>query len=110
MALLFSALRVLLGLFFAASGVVKLTDRVSGDVYQQLVSGAGAPATILRRGCVSLLRSRAGGGLARVPRARREGRSVGPRVARPVLGAEARAGVSRGSSAQDRGQPDPRVE
>ncbi|XP_066495014.1 transmembrane protein 35B [Tiliqua scincoides] len=38
MALLFSALRVLLGLFFFASGLVKLTDRVSGDVHRQLKS------------------------------------------------------------------------
>uniref|UniRef100_A0A8D0BZC3 Transmembrane protein 35B n=1 Tax=Salvator merianae TaxID=96440 RepID=A0A8D0BZC3_SALMN len=38
MALLFSALRVLLGLFFAASGAVKLTDRLSGDVHRQLKS------------------------------------------------------------------------
>ncbi|XP_062996227.1 transmembrane protein 35B [Elgaria multicarinata webbii] len=38
MALLFSALRVLLGLFFAASGVVKLTDQIASDVHQQLKS------------------------------------------------------------------------
>ncbi|XP_028594795.1 transmembrane protein 35B [Podarcis muralis] len=38
MALLFSAIRVLLGLFFSVCGVVKLTDRISGEVYEQLKS------------------------------------------------------------------------
>ncbi|XP_061453528.1 transmembrane protein 35B [Rhineura floridana] len=38
MALLFSAIRVVLGLFFSLSGVVKLTDRISSEVYQQLKS------------------------------------------------------------------------
>ncbi|XP_063167706.1 transmembrane protein 35B [Candoia aspera] len=36
MALLFSALRVLLGLFFAVCGAVKLTDRIAGDAHRQL--------------------------------------------------------------------------
>ncbi|KAF7245692.1 Transmembrane protein 35B [Varanus komodoensis] len=36
MALLFSAIRVLLGLFFSACGAVKLTERVSGDLHLQL--------------------------------------------------------------------------
>ncbi|XP_044281207.1 transmembrane protein 35B [Varanus komodoensis] len=38
MALLFSAIRVLLGLFFSACGAVKLTERVSGDLHLQLKS------------------------------------------------------------------------
>ncbi|KAJ7304372.1 hypothetical protein JRQ81_011925 [Phrynocephalus forsythii] len=38
MALVFSALRVLLGLFFSVCGVVKVTDRIAGDVYQQMKS------------------------------------------------------------------------
>lgn len=37
MALLFSAIRVVLGLFFLAAGAVKLTDRVSAEVYQEMV-------------------------------------------------------------------------
>uniref|UniRef100_A0A6B2F313 Transmembrane protein 35B n=1 Tax=Bothriechis nigroviridis TaxID=88079 RepID=A0A6B2F313_BOTNI len=36
MALLFSSLRVLLGLFFAVCGVVKLTDRLAGDAHRQM--------------------------------------------------------------------------
>ncbi|KAE8624225.1 hypothetical protein XENTR_v10005873 [Xenopus tropicalis] len=36
MALVFAAIRVLLGLFFGLSGVVKLTDQISADVYKQM--------------------------------------------------------------------------
>ncbi|KAM4044303.1 transmembrane protein 35B [Anomaloglossus baeobatrachus] len=38
MAIVFTAIRVLLGLFFAIAGVVKLTDQVSAEVYQQMKS------------------------------------------------------------------------
>ncbi|XP_053123208.1 transmembrane protein 35B [Hemicordylus capensis] len=38
MAFLFSALRVLLGLFFCVCGAIKLTDRISGEAHQQLKS------------------------------------------------------------------------
>uniref|UniRef100_A0A8C8RAB8 Transmembrane protein 35B n=1 Tax=Pelusios castaneus TaxID=367368 RepID=A0A8C8RAB8_9SAUR len=38
MALVFTALRVLLGLFFLLTGVVKLTDRISAELYEQLKS------------------------------------------------------------------------
>ncbi|XP_003228027.2 transmembrane protein 35B [Anolis carolinensis] len=38
MARVFSALRVLLGLFFALSGLVKISDKVSGDLHQQMKS------------------------------------------------------------------------
>ncbi|XP_032083694.1 transmembrane protein 35B [Thamnophis elegans] len=36
MALLFSALRVVLGLFFAVSGAVKLTDLIAEDAHRQM--------------------------------------------------------------------------
>ncbi|CAM2104674.1 transmembrane protein 35B [Caretta caretta] len=38
MALVFPAIRVLLGLFFLLTGAVKLTDQISGELYQQLKS------------------------------------------------------------------------
>ncbi|XP_068125220.1 transmembrane protein 35B [Hyperolius riggenbachi] len=38
MAVVFTAMRVILGLFFALSGVVKLTDQVSPEVYQHMKS------------------------------------------------------------------------
>ncbi|XP_042297232.1 transmembrane protein 35B [Sceloporus undulatus] len=38
MALLFSALRLLLGLFFSACGLLKLTDRFSAELHLQLKS------------------------------------------------------------------------
>ncbi|XP_069827663.1 transmembrane protein 35B [Dendropsophus ebraccatus] len=38
MALVFSAIRVLLGLFFGFSGVIKLTDQVSAEVHQHMKS------------------------------------------------------------------------
>ncbi|KAL8220511.1 UNVERIFIED_CONTAM: hypothetical protein K2H54_048568 [Gekko kuhli] len=38
MALLFVALRVVLGLFFVITGSVKLTDQISSEVYQQMKS------------------------------------------------------------------------
>ncbi|XP_054855175.1 transmembrane protein 35B [Eublepharis macularius] len=38
MALLFAALRVVLGLFFVVTGAVKLTDQISGDAYRQMKS------------------------------------------------------------------------
>ncbi|KAG6929176.1 transmembrane protein 35B, partial [Chelydra serpentina] len=38
MALVFPAIRVLLGLFFLLTGVVKLTDQISAELYQQLKS------------------------------------------------------------------------
>ncbi|XP_053310662.1 transmembrane protein 35B [Spea bombifrons] len=38
MAFLFTAIRVLLGLFFGLTGVVKLTDQIAADVYQQMKS------------------------------------------------------------------------
>nr|XP_056703622.1 transmembrane protein 35B [Euleptes europaea] len=38
MALLFAALRVVLGLFFVVSGAVKLTEQISGEVYRQMKS------------------------------------------------------------------------
>ncbi|OCT92097.1 transmembrane protein 35B [Xenopus laevis] len=36
MAFVFTAIRVLLGLFFGLSGVVKVTDQISADVYNQM--------------------------------------------------------------------------
>uniref|UniRef100_A0A452I7Z1 Uncharacterized protein n=1 Tax=Gopherus agassizii TaxID=38772 RepID=A0A452I7Z1_9SAUR len=36
MALVFPAVRVLLGLFFLLTGAVKLTERISAELYQQL--------------------------------------------------------------------------
>ncbi|XP_005988556.1 transmembrane protein 35B [Latimeria chalumnae] len=38
MAFVFTALRVLLGLFFVLAGALKLTDQISAEVYQQLKS------------------------------------------------------------------------
>ncbi|XP_075051594.1 transmembrane protein 35B [Mixophyes fleayi] len=38
MAFVFSAIRVLLGLFFGFSGVIKLTDQISAEVYQHMKS------------------------------------------------------------------------
>ncbi|KAG9493057.1 transmembrane protein 35B [Eleutherodactylus coqui] len=38
MAIVFTALRVLLGLFFAFSGVIKLTDQVSAELYRHMKS------------------------------------------------------------------------
>ncbi|XP_048355144.1 transmembrane protein 35B isoform X2 [Sphaerodactylus townsendi] len=38
MALLFTAIRVVLGLFFVITGVVKLTDQISAEVYRQMKS------------------------------------------------------------------------
>ncbi|KAM8975075.1 transmembrane protein 35B [Pelodytes ibericus] len=38
MAFIFTAIRVLLGLFFGLSGIVKLTDQISADVYNQMKS------------------------------------------------------------------------
>ncbi|KAK6474348.1 transmembrane protein 35B-like [Huso huso] len=38
MALVFTVIRVLLGLFFTLAGAVKLTDQISEDVYKQLRS------------------------------------------------------------------------
>ncbi|XP_037737886.1 transmembrane protein 35B [Chelonia mydas] len=38
MALVFAAIRVLLGLFFLLTGAVKLTDQISAELYQQLKS------------------------------------------------------------------------
>ncbi|XP_060114387.1 transmembrane protein 35B [Heteronotia binoei] len=38
MALIFVALRVVLGLFFVITGSVKLTDQISSEVYQQMKS------------------------------------------------------------------------
>ncbi|KAM9320994.1 transmembrane protein 35B [Gastrophryne carolinensis] len=36
MAVVFTAIRVLLGLFFAFTGVIKLTDQIFPEVYQQM--------------------------------------------------------------------------
>ncbi|XP_073522109.1 transmembrane protein 35B [Phyllobates terribilis] len=38
MAIVFTAIRVLLGFFFTIAGVVKLTDQVSAEVYQHMKS------------------------------------------------------------------------
>uniref|UniRef100_A0A8D0G7S8 Transmembrane protein 35B n=1 Tax=Sphenodon punctatus TaxID=8508 RepID=A0A8D0G7S8_SPHPU len=38
MALVFTAIRVLLGLFFLLAGAVKLTDQISAELYQQMKS------------------------------------------------------------------------
>ncbi|XP_063810488.1 transmembrane protein 35B [Pseudophryne corroboree] len=38
MAFVYTAIRVLLGLFFALSGVIKLTDQISAEVYQTMKS------------------------------------------------------------------------
>uniref|UniRef100_A0A8C5LRD6 Transmembrane protein 35B n=1 Tax=Leptobrachium leishanense TaxID=445787 RepID=A0A8C5LRD6_9ANUR len=38
MAFLYSAIRVLLGLFFGLAGLVKLTDQLSAEVYNQMKS------------------------------------------------------------------------
>lgn len=40
MAAVFTALRVLLGLFFLLAGAVKLTDRLSADVHRHMVRGS----------------------------------------------------------------------
>lgn len=54
MALVFTAIRFLLGSFFAFTGALKLTEQISAEVFQQMVSEAWARCL---RACVR----RAGG-------------------------------------------------
>ncbi|XP_066573284.1 transmembrane protein 35B [Amia ocellicauda] len=77
MAVLFTLLRVLLGLFFAVTGVVKLTDRISQDTYSLMCSQFVQFAEVFPLRVVGV-----GGGASAVP----TGGRVGGAGGRPAVG------------------------